>query len=164
MYCKNTQFFKAKFLAVNPMNKIKKESKMLNLIRGFIVASSAHRGQKDKGGKPYIFHPLRVAKGVESKEGKTVAILHDVIEDSDYTMADLQFLNDDQKIALDLLTHIENMDYFEYIDRIKTDPLATEIKLSDLNDNMNLSRIKDITDADLERLEKYKKAYKILSE
>lgn len=137
---------------------------MLNLIRGFIVASSAHKGQKDKAGKPYIFHPLRVSKGVKSIEGKTVAILHDVIEDTDVTMEDLQFLNDDQKIALDLLTHIETMDYFEYIDRIKTDPLATEIKLSDLRDNMNLSRLGEVTDSDLKRLEKYKKAYKILTE
>ena len=122
----------------------------------------AHKGQKDKAGRVYIFHPLAVSFGVKTKDAKIVALLHDVLEDSNYTIEDLNFLTEKQKCSLDLLTHKKDESYFDYIEKIKSDDIAKQVKLSDLKHNSNLKRLKNITEEDLERVKKYKKAMEIL--
>ncbi len=135
---------------------------MLNLIKAFIVAIKAHQGQKDKGGKPYILHPIRVSLNVKGKDEKIVALLHDVIEDTSYTIDDLDFLSKEQRKALLLLTHDDNIPYMEYIEEVKKNKIASRVKLADLEQNMNLKRLKTISNKDLKRLEKYKRAKEIL--
>lgn len=131
-------------------------------LKALRIAYIAHRGQKDKAGKPYIFHPIRVSLGVKNREAKIVALLHDVIEDSEITMDELYFLNDRQKQALSLLTHKEEEDYFDYIQRIKNDEIARQVKVSDLRHNADLSRLHTVTERDRERRRKYLKALSIL--
>lgn len=135
---------------------------MLNLIKAFIVAIKAHQGQKDKGGKPYILHPIRVALNVKGKDERIVALLHDVIEDTNYTIDNLDFLTKEQKDALLLLTHDKSVPYMEYIRKVKKNKIASKVKLADLEQNMNLKRLKTVSDKDLKRVDKYKKAKEIL--
>lgn len=135
---------------------------MLKLMKALLVAIKAHKGQKDKGGKPYILHPIRVALNVKGKDEKIVALLHDVIEDTSYTIDDLDFLSEEQRKALLLLTHDDNVPYMEYITELKKNKIASKVKLKDLEQNMNLKRLKTVSDKDLKRLEKYKKAKEIL--
>lgn len=131
-------------------------------MKALLVAIKAHKGQKDKGGKPYILHPIRVALNVKGKDEKIVALLHDVIEDTSYTIDDLDFLSEEQRKALLLLTHDDNVPYMEYITELKKNKIASKVKLKDLEQNMNLKRLKTVSDKDLKRLEKYKKAKEIL--
>lgn len=92
-----------------------------------------------------------------------IGLIHDVIEDSDkYKLCDFNFLDEEQLEALKTLTHDKSVPYFDYIDKIKKNPLARKVKLSDLKDNMNLKRLKEITEKDRERFAKYEKARKIL--
>lgn len=135
---------------------------MLKLIKALLVAIKAHQGQKDKGGKPYILHPIRVALNVKGKDEKIVALLHDVIEDTSYTIDELDFLSEEQRKALLLLTHDDNVPYMEYITELKRNKIASKVKLKDLEQNMNLKRLKTVSDKDLKRLEKYERAKEIL--
>ncbi|WP_282925040.1 GTP pyrophosphokinase [Peptoniphilus genitalis] len=137
---------------------------MIDLLRALFIAARAHKGQKDKGGKSYIFHPINVSLNVKGKDEKIVALLHDVIEDTSYTIDDLKFLTKDQKEALLLLTHDKETPYMTYIEFIKKNKIASRLKLADLDQNMNLKRLKIVTEKDLERLEKYKKARDLLRE
>ena len=124
------------------------------------IAEKAHAGQVDKGGHPYILHPIRVMERCETEETKIIAILHDVMEDTDYTLEDLRkegFANEILE-ALICLTHLEREGYMEYIERVCQNPLAVRVKYADLQDNMDLSRIPNPTEKDHARLEKYKKA------
>lgn len=131
-------------------------------MKALLVAINAHQGQKDKGGKPYILHPIRVALNVKGKDEKIVALLHDVIEDTSYTIDDLDFLSEEQRKALLLLTHDDDVPYMEYITELKKNKIASKVKLADLEQNMNLKRLKTISNKDLKRLEKYKRAKEIL--
>ncbi|MDO4794230.1 MAG: GTP pyrophosphokinase [Filifactor alocis] len=131
-------------------------------LKALRIAYKAHRGQKDKAGRPYILHPLRVSLGVKGREAKMVALLHDVIEDSEIGMEELDFLNDRQKKALLLLTHRKGEDYFNYIERIKADEIARKVKISDLKHNSDLKRLKTVTEKDRKRREKYLQAISIL--
>lgn len=136
---------------------------MLKWFKTFLIMYKAHKGQKDKGGKAYFLHPLRVSLKIKDKRAKVIGLLHDVIEDSDkYKLSDFTFLDEEQVEALKTLTHDKSVPYFDYIDKIKANPLARKVKLSDLEDNMNFSRLKEITDKDRERLAKYEKAREIL--
>ena len=137
---------------------------IIKLLRAFFIAARAHKGQRDKGGKPYIFHPLKVSLNVRGKDEKIVALLHDVIEDTSYTIDDLKFLTKNQREALLLLTHDKDTPYMIYIEAIKKNKIASRVKLADLDQNMNLKRLKIVTEKDLERLEKYKKARDLLRE
>ena len=130
------------------------------------VAIDAHKGVVDKGGMPYIMHPLRVSNKCKTFEGKIVGLLHDVVEDSDYTFEDLEKMGFSKEIidSLKLLTHTKNEKYFDYIQKIKDNKISVEVKLSDLEDNMNLNRLLEITEKDLKRIEKYKKAYAFLKQ
>lgn len=137
---------------------------MFRYFKAFRVARKAHKGQKDKGAHPYILHPIRVSKHVKSRDAKVVALLHDVIEDTNYTMDDLKFLSRKQKRALLLLSHDKSIPYMDYIRKIKSNKIAREVKLADLKQNANLTRLKKVTPKDLERCHKYLEAIRILSE
>lgn len=130
------------------------------------IAMKAHRGQLDRGGQPYIFHPLKVATMTSSFDEFVTALLHDVIEDSDYTADDLRADGIPEHImeALCLLTHDKDEPYMDYIRKIKGNDLARAVKLADLKHNSDLSRLAEITDRDRARAEKYKQAIKLLAE
>ena len=124
----------------------------------------AHKEQKDKSGQPYVFHPFHVAEQMDDEESTVVALLHDVVEDCDYSLDDIaeEGFGDAVVEALRLLTHEDGMPYLDYIRRIRTNPLATKVKLADLAHNSDLSRLDRVTEKDLQRVEKYRKAMEIL--
>lgn len=128
------------------------------------LAKEYHKVQMDKGGEPYIGHPLRVMEGVETLEEKILAVLHDVLEDCDVTADQLieEGIPKGLVEKLIILCKGKNEEYFHYINRIKNDKATINVKLSDLKDNMDLTRLKETTEKDIERLKKYKKAKEIL--
>ena len=128
------------------------------------ICYEAHKNQVDKNGIPYIFHPVHLAEQMTTEDEICVALLHDVVEDSGYTLEDLKMAGFNESIlaALRLLTHGDNVTYMDYIDAIKTSPLATKIKLADLSHNSDLARLDKVTEKDLKRVEKYKKAREML--
>lgn len=134
------------------------------LEKAMILAANAHMGQLDKGGNPYILHPVRVMLGCKNLDEKIVAMLHDTLEDSDLTANDL--LNEgfpkNMVDAVVCLTRDKNQDYLEHIKIVATNPLATAVKLSDLADNMDLNRLPGLTQKDFQRLERYLRAKLIL--
>jgi (p)ppGpp synthase/HD superfamily hydrolase len=125
----------------------------------------AHKDQYDKGGIPYVFHSLHIAEQLRSEEAICVALLHDVVEDTEYTIDDVRNLGFPDEIvdAVSCITKPKGMPYMDYIRIVKTNPLATEVKLLDLEHNMDASRL-DVRDEKTERrIEKYKNAKKILT-
>ncbi|NTW71347.1 MAG: GTP pyrophosphokinase [Eubacteriaceae bacterium] len=131
---------------------------MLN--KALLIAINAHQGQTDKAGQPYILHPLRVMLSRKNELERVCAVLHDVIEDTDITFDDLR--NDgftEEMIAvLDALTRRDGETYEEFIDRVIDNKIACNVKLADLYDNMDLSRIETPSEDDYKRIEKYRKA------
>ena len=140
------------------------ERDYLFLEKAIQIAVEAHMGQIDKAGKPYILHPLRVMQNVSSTKAKIVAILHDVIEDTTVTLDDLKNYGFDEDIlySLKLLTHKAGVPYMEYIENLKNDAIAKEVKLADLTDNMDITRLEELTDKDIKRIVKYKEAKLLL--
>lgn len=140
---------------------------MATLERAIEIARQAHAGQVDKGGADYIGHPLRVMEKCETEEEKIVGILHDVVEDSDWTfeMLETEGFPDEIIDALRCITkQSDDEDYDTFISRVMNIPLSLKVKLYDLEDNMDLSRLKCITEADLIRYEKYKRVHDRLVE
>lgn len=135
---------------------------MINLIKAFVLMFKSHYGQKDKGGKPYIFHPLIVSMNVKGYDEKIVALLHDIFEDTDIKLEDVNFLTDKQRETLKLLTHNPDQSYTEYIKSLQQNPIAKAVKLSDLKHNSNLKRINSPTKKDIERQQKYLMYYELL--
>lgn len=133
--------------------------------RALRIASEAHSGQKDRGGKPYILHPIRVAERCKTRIAKVVALLHDVVEDTDVTLEDLLEAGFPAEVvsSVGLLTRHDGEDYQEYIERVAESAVATEVKIADLCENMDITRLKTLTKNDLERLRKYHRAYRFLS-
>jgi (p)ppGpp synthase/HD superfamily hydrolase len=129
------------------------------------LAVKHHKGQYDKGGKPYILHPLRLMMSVDTDDEKIVAVMHDLVEDTHITIAYLRTAGFSEKVlsALDCVTNRDNEDYESFIERIAQNPLATKVKLADLEDNMDLSRISEPSKKDYKRIEKYKRAKTRLS-
>lgn len=129
------------------------------------MAERAHRGQLDKAGRPYIEHPAHVAAHVEGDAAKAAAWLHDVVEDTGVTFDDLLAAGISSEVleAVRLLTHDPTVPYMEYVRRIKANQIARAVKLADLEHNSDLSRLPEVTESDLERLEKYQKAMAELS-
>jgi (p)ppGpp synthase/HD superfamily hydrolase len=125
------------------------------------LAAQAHKGQIDKAGEPYILHPIRLMLRVPDEPARIVALLHDVIEDTPTTMDDLRAAGypEDVLAALDCVTRRHDETYEEFIDRIAPNELARRVKLADLADNMDLSRLPEITEKDRNRLERYKAAW-----
>ena len=136
-----------------------------NTKKAIIFMYKKHKDQLDKSGLPYVFHPFLVAESMDDEDSTIVALLHDTIEDTDATIEDIIGLGFNENVieALKLLTHDKSIDYFDYINKIKTNPLATKVKLADLRHNSDLSRLNTITEKDLERVRKYKKSIDILS-
>ena len=140
---------------------------MSTLERAIEIARQAHAGQVDKGGADYIGHPLRVMERGENEKQKIVGVLHDVVEDSDWTfeMLEEEGFSDEIIDALRCITkQSEDEDYDAFISRVMTSPLSLKVKLYDLEDNMDLSRLKCVTDADLSRCEKYQRVHDRLVE
>ena len=129
------------------------------------IAMEAHRGQFDKAGVDYIEHPIYVASQVDTEEEKAVALLHDVIEDSPVSAEGLlqAGLPETVVTAVQILSKKKGQDYQTYLENVKSNSLARVVKLADLKHNSDLSRLSSVTDKDLERLEKYKKAIDYLS-
>ena len=128
------------------------------------LAVNAHQGQRDKAGQPYILHPLRVMFRLESDEARIVAILHDVLEDTVITKEKLRELGYAEHLitALEHLAHREGEGYQDFITRAAQDPIARQVKLADLEDNMDVRRLSSMSQKDAERLAKYCKAWNYL--
>lgn len=128
------------------------------------LAYSAHHGQQDKGGVPYIFHSIHLAEQMTDEPTTCIALLHDVVEDTDYTLEDLQKEGFGEEIinALRLLTHDKKVPYMEYIMAIADNPLARKVKLADLRHNSDISRLNEVNEKSLKRCEKYKQAISVL--
>ncbi|AGR48128.1 putative metal-dependent phosphohydrolase [Sinorhizobium phage phiM12] len=130
---------------------------MLN--SALLVAAVAHDGQFDKAGKPYLLHVLRVFQNLESddEELNCIGVLHDVIEDTDTTYAQLREIGMSERVidAVKLLTKVRGQTADEYLDGILTSVDAMLVKLADLTDNMDLRRLKGVTDKDMKRMNKY---------
>ncbi|HOQ36958.1 MAG TPA: GTP pyrophosphokinase [Acetivibrio sp.] len=124
------------------------------------IAATAHEGQTDKAGQPYILHPLRVMFMLRKETEKICAVLHDVFEDTDITIEYLrkEGFSEEVLIALNALTRRENESYDDFIGRVIENKTACKVKLADLSDNMDLSRISNPTREDYNRIEKYRKA------
>ncbi len=139
---------------------------MSTLERAIEIAKEAHRGQLDKAGCEYIGHPLRVMAAGRNIEEKIVGVLHDVVEDSGWTFAQLEAEGFSSNVieALRCVTKLsENEPYDKFIARVKTNPLAVAVKINDLSDNMDIRRLPYISDKEVKRLKKYLKAYKQLT-
>ncbi|MBQ9902454.1 MAG: bifunctional (p)ppGpp synthetase/guanosine-3',5'-bis(diphosphate) 3'-pyrophosphohydrolase [Clostridia bacterium] len=124
----------------------------------------AHKDAWDKSGVPYVFHPFHVAEQMDDEISTIVALLHDVVEDTDYTLDDLRKMGFSEEVceALDLLTHRKEEPYPDYVRSIRNNPIAAKVKLADLAHNSDRSRFDSMTEADFRREEKYKAAMKIL--
>ncbi len=124
------------------------------------IAATAHEGQTDKAEQPYILHPLRVMFMLRKETEKICAVLHDVFEDTDITIEYLrkEGFSEEVLIALNALTRRENESYDDFIGRVIENKTACKVKLADLSDNMDLSRISNPTREDYNRIEKYRKA------
>lgn len=138
------------------------------LAKAISIATIAHEGQYDKAGKPYILHPLHLMNQLMfDVQLATIAVLHDVVEDSDYTFDDLEGAGFSIRVlsALILLTHDESEDYLgDYIPKISTNYDAIRVKRKDLEHNSDITRLKGIRAQDLERLEKYHMAFMMLED
>ena len=131
------------------------------------IAYSAHQGQKDKSGRPYFLHPVVVASQMDTESEVCVALLHDVIEDTDVTLGELQTIFPEEITqAVKVLTHKEGVDYLDYIREIKSNPIARKVKLADLNHNSDITRLDspEQIEAFNKRRQKYELAKQILQE
>lgn len=138
---------------------------MSTLQRAIEIATEAHKGQYDKAGNDYIGHPLRVMEMGKTENEKIVGVLHDVVEDTDWTFEALaaEGFSEEVIAALRCVTKLsENENYDDFIERVKKNPLAVAVKINDLSDNMDIRRLPYLSDKDVKRLKKYLKAYKRL--
>lgn len=138
---------------------------MSTLQRAIEIATEAHKGQVDKSGKEYIGHPLRVMGMGKSEQEKIIGVLHDVVEDTNWTFEALAEEGFSKEIidALRCVTKLsDNENYDDFIERVKKNPLAVAVKINDLTDNMDIRRLPYLSDKDVKRLKKYLKAYKKL--
>jgi (p)ppGpp synthase/HD superfamily hydrolase len=135
-----------------------------NINKAINIMYNAHKEQYDKGNYPYVFHPYHVAEQMNTEEEIIVALLHDVVEDTNITIEDLskEGFNSNIIEALKLLTK-KTDNYEEYISKISTNSLAKKIKLIDLKHNMDITRIPNPQEKDYKRIEQYKKAIEILN-
>ena len=126
----------------------------------------AHKEQTDKTGMPYVFHPFHLAEQMTEEHSCVCALLHDVVEDTDYTFEDLEAMGFPEEVidALKLLTHDPEVPYMDYVAVIANNPIAKAVKVADLRHNSDLSRMDDsqIDEWAIKRTEKYKTALKLL--
>ena len=126
----------------------------------------AHKDQVDKSGLPYVFHPFHLAEQMQDEATTITALLHDVVEDSDYTLQDLIDMGFPKEVtdAIALMTHDDAVPYLDYVRNLKDNSVARAVKLADLKHNSDLSRLDIIDEKALKRVEKYHKAIRILTE
>lgn len=124
----------------------------------------AHKDQVDKSGMPYVFHPFHLAEQMTTEETVIVALLHDVVEDTDYTFEDLEQMRFPNSVieALRLMTHERFVPYLDYVRKIKTNDIARTVKLADLRHNSDVTRLDSVDDKTEKRMEKYRKTMEIL--
>ena len=152
----------------------------MNLEKAIKIAVEAHTGQVDKGGNPYILHPLRVMLSLNSEEERIVGVLHDVVEDcegwtwermgeegcSDEIIEALKSVSktpEEEQQFKKMDDPNEKLDhYLEFIKRAKFNKIGRNVKAADIKDNLDISRIDDITESDIDRLNRYKAALKLL--
>jgi hypothetical protein len=129
------------------------------------LAALAHSGQKDKGGQPYILHPLRVMLSLDTEEERVVAVLHDIVEDTNWTLDALAITFPRSIVAaVDALTKREGESYTAFIRRVSLNPLARRVKIADLKDNLDMRRIPNATTSDWDRAERYQIALAYLED
>ena len=137
------------------------------LEKAIAIAVEAHQGKRDKAGQPYIMHPLRVMLRVGTEDERIVAVLHDVVEDHGdvWSVERLRQNGFPQHIldALDCVTKREGESYEQFIGRSASNPVALRVKLADLEDNMDVRRLNEVTEKDRERLNRYLTAYRRLA-
>lgn len=128
------------------------------------VCFQAHKDQLDKSGLPYVFHPFHLAEQMPTEETAVVALLHDVVEDTEYTLQDLTEMGFGKAVtdAVALLTHADGVDYMAYVRKIKENPIAKAVKLADLKHNSDLTRLDAVDEKALRRREKYLQAIALL--
>ena len=126
------------------------------------IAVECHSGQKDRAGEPYIQHPLRMMMKMGTVEEKITTVLHDVVEDSEMTIGNLKKEGFSERIlkAVDALTKRKGESYKKSIERVKENPLAVKVKIAEFEDNMDIRRLKRITENDRKRLNRYLKYYR----
>ena len=151
----------------------------MNLEKAIKIAVEAHTGQVDKGGNPYILHPIRVMLSLDSEEERIVGVLHDVVEDcegwtlerlkeqgcSDEIIEALQSVSKTPKEEAEYRSLPEDKKlghYLEFIQRAKANKIGRNVKAADIRDNLDISRIDDITNNDIQRLKRYSKALRLL--
>lgn len=136
------------------------------LYKAIKIATAIHGEQTDKYGVPYIGHVMRVCFAGHTMEEKIIGALHDVVEDSDWTLETLKSEGFSQTIidGVDAMTKRDGEEYEDYLHRLGKNPIAVRVKLNDLTDNMDIRRCNEITTLELSRLQKYLKAYKRLTE
>ena len=124
----------------------------------------AHKTQTDKSGMPYVFHPFHLAEQMHDEDTTVVALLHDVIEDTDYTLDDLRELGFEDRVisAIALMTHDDAVPYMEYVAEIKKNPIARAVKLADLRHNSDMTRFDTVSPWDEKRAKKYAEAIRLL--
>ena len=129
------------------------------------ISFDAHKDQLDKSGMSYVYHPFHLAEQMDDEYSTCVSLLHDVVEDTDTTLDDLaKIFPKEVTDAIALMTHDDNVPYLDYVRTIKSNPIASKVKLADLKHNSDLTRLDTVDDKALERVEKYKKAIEILNE
>jgi GTP pyrophosphokinase len=137
---------------------------MKDIEKAMQVALNAHKSQTDKAGEAYIKHPIRVMRDVENEEEKVVALLHDVVEDSTVSFEDLERRFSDRIVdAVRAMTKKDDESYSEFIERAKENEISREVKKADIRDNLDLSRLDEVTEEDLQRAKNYHKSLEELS-
>jgi len=138
---------------------------MADLEEAIRIAVEAHRGQKDRAGAPYVLHPLRMMLRVQTDAERMAAVLHDVVEDTAWTLDDLRARGFPGEVleAVDRLTRRPGEAYDAVVERAAAHPVARRVKLADLEDNLDLRRLEEVSAEDLERLGRYLRAYRRLS-
>ena len=135
-----------------------------NTKKALKLCFEAHKDQVDKSGLPYVFHPFHLAEQMTDETTTVVALLHDVVEDTDYTLDDLEKMGFGKEVidALALLTHDPDVAYMDYVLKIKDNPIAKAVKLADLRHNSDITRLDVLDEKALKRREKYQKAMELL--
>lgn len=129
------------------------------------LAYGAHKEQWDKGKIPYIFHPIHLAEEMDTEYECVIALLHDVVEDTSISFKEIEKLFPEEVVSvLKILTHEKGVSYMDYIKEVKKNPIARKIKIADIKHNSDKTRLSQVSQKDILRIEKYKDALKYLEE
>ena len=134
--------------------------------RALCLCYTAHAGQTDQSGLPYVFHPFHLAEQMPDEESTVAALLHDVVEDTPYTLEDLAQMGFPPSVleALRLMTHDPSVPYLDYVAKLKPNPIARRVKLADLRHNSDLTRLDQVDEKARQRVKKYAAAISLLED